>query len=84
MTRTKKRTNRSTKKLKREMDETPRQFLNYNGDVSDMIGQVVGPDRFGAYYKAVVVAHNPENNRSRVGFCAAYRPGLGGRVRVQH
>ena len=83
MTRTKKRTNRSTKKLKREMDETPRHFFNYPNDVSSMVGQVVGPDRFGAYYKAVVANFDPGTNRTRVGFCAAYRPGFGGSVRVQ-
>ncbi|QOC55754.1 hypothetical protein SEA_ARCHIMEDES_54 [Gordonia phage Archimedes] len=66
-----------------ELEQDPRDHLNYPGDCQDVIGQVVGPDRFGAYYEAVDAVYEMATNSTRVAFRPVYRPGVGGRVRVQ-
>ena len=85
--RRKKRTDRSVKQFAAKRHEQkaaePTDFLNYPGDCQDVVGQTVGPDRFGAYYEAVDAIYELATNSTRVEFRPVYRPGLGGRVRVQ-
>lgn len=82
--RRKNRTRESVKQLVQERAREPKDHLNYPGDIQDdVVGQTVGPDRFGAYYQAVDAVYEMATNSTRVGFVPVYRPGAGGRARVQ-
>lgn len=82
--RRKKKTRDSMRAMVTELDQESTDFLNYPGyiDDSDVVGQSMGPDRFGAYYQAVDAVYELATNSTRVGFRVTYRPGVGGRVRV--
>jgi hypothetical protein len=41
---------------------------NYPGDITEAIGQVVGPNTFGERLTLVEVEYDAEMNRSRAGF----------------
>lgn len=43
-------------------------FANYPGDVTDAIGQIVGPNTLGEYVRLVSVDYDATSNRSRAGF----------------
>lgn len=81
--RRKNKTRESVKQFAEQLQSEPRNHLNYPGDCQDVVGQTVGPDRFGAYYEAVDAVYELATNSTRVGFRPVYRPGIGGRVRVQ-
>ena len=44
-------------------------FLNYHADVTEMLGQVVGPNTLGEYLTCVEVTYDPSTDTSRAGFC---------------
>lgn len=46
----------------------PARFANYPGDVTCMVGQLVGPNTFGEVLKCVVAAYNPATDTTRAGF----------------
>ena len=73
----------NTHKMDCSQRPAPSNFLDYKGDIGeDVIGQVVGPDRFGARYQAVTSVYELATNSTRVGFVPVYRRGVGGRTRV--
>ena len=47
---------------------TAQKWLNYNADVTEMVGQVVGPNTFGEYLTCVEVTYDPSSGTSRSGF----------------
>lgn len=81
--RRKNKTRESVKQFAEQLQSEPRNYLNYPGDCQNVIGQTVGPDRFGAYYEVADAIYELATNSTRVGLHPVYRPGMGGRVRVQ-
>lgn len=44
-------------------------FLTYNGNVTEIVGQVVmGPTTLGEYLTPVSAIYDPETNKTKVGF----------------
>jgi hemoglobin-like flavoprotein len=46
----------------------PVKYATYNGDVTHMIGEVVGPGTNGKVWTATNAAYDPETNKTRVEF----------------
>ncbi|WIC89824.1 hypothetical protein SEA_SAPO_54 [Gordonia phage Sapo] len=57
--------------------------LNYKGKVEADLGDAFGPDSQGAWYSVVDSTYDPEKDRTTLELAPVYRPGVGGRVRVQ-
>lgn len=47
---------------------SPSRWANYPRNVSDALGQVVGPNTLGEFLTVVAVEYDPATDRSRVGF----------------
>jgi hypothetical protein len=46
----------------------PSRFLAYPGDVTHMVGEVVGPNQLGEFLTAVNASYNEGTDRTTVGF----------------
>lgn len=46
----------------------PTRYATYPGDVTHMIGEVVGPNLLGEMLTAVHAVHDLQTNKTRVGF----------------
>jgi hypothetical protein len=47
---------------------TPVRFANYSGDVTHVVGEVMGPNLLGEMLTAVTADYDPETHTTRVGF----------------
>jgi hypothetical protein len=52
-------------------------YANYNGDVTHMIGDIVGPGTNDKLWTATNATYDPDTNKTRVEF-DEYQPGFGG------
>lgn len=44
------------------------QWATYNGRMTHMVGEVVGPNMLDEYLTCVEVTYNPQTNKTRAGF----------------
>ena len=49
-------------------ERKPQRHLTYPGDVTHMVGEVVGPNTLGEYFTAVTAEYDTQTDRTRVGF----------------
>ena len=49
----------------------PIRFATYPGNVASIVGEVKGPNLLGEYLTAVTAEHDPETDKTRVGFAYA-------------
>lgn len=48
-------------------------FLNYNGEVDEMIGRRMGPNLLGQFFVACEQTYDPNTHTTRVGFVLSRR-----------
>lgn len=59
-------------------DLKPSRWLNYPGDCSDVVGQVVGPELHGALMTIVTAEYDPATDRTRMGLVFGAKTDTGG------
>lgn len=59
-------------------DIKPARWLNYPGDCSDVVGQVVGPELHGALMTIVAAQYDAATDQTRVGLVFGARTDVAG------
>lgn len=54
----------------------PVQWATYNGDCSDAIGEVMGPNTLGEKLQVVAADYDADTGKTRLGFSYIITPGL--------